>query len=158
MFFDFDAALEDQLAEATTMAEVHEGLITLLSRIRAEHPEKGVFYVIGIITSDGEEHVQRNLELLASNTQLLRQHYGPLIFSARSVWSDGLFARVGSSHLREEDFITLWRLMLRSGLVTGILMTPRWECSRGARDEYETARSLNLEIHFPEVLFGQQAI
>lgn len=153
MLFDFDTALQDQLRAASTMKEVRDGLIALLARVKAEHPEERILYVIGIISSDGAEHVQRNLDALERNTKLLREHYGPFVFSARSVWSDELFARVGSPNIPEQDFIQLWDEMLHCGCISGLLLTPRWEISRGAQDEHRIARSLNLEIHCPEVLF-----
>ena len=48
---------------------------------------------------------------------------------------------------RRKAFIAFWREVLELGKVTDIFMTPRWEQSEGATDEYNTAQRLGIQIH-----------
>lgn len=41
-----------------------------------------------------------------------------------------------------------WREIFKSGHVTDVFMTPRWEKSKGAVDEYKTAQKIGLTIHY----------
>ena len=50
--------------------------------------------------------------------------------------------------LREHHFVQFWKMILKSGHITDIFMTPRWEISRGAKVEYITAKKLKIKIHF----------
>lgn len=138
------------LGSANTLLEVRDSLLTLF-RIFKNNGYRQMGYVSGIITSDGPEFVERNIERLAYFTEELRGYKNFPIFSATDVFSQKLFERLDEMTLetnsREEKFIRFWRDILESGFITDIFMTPRWEESKGAKDEYKTAKRLGLKIH-----------
>lgn len=137
-------AIREQVRQATTLAEVGEGLLRVLVQ------EKQVGYVAGIITSDGPEHIKDNIRRLGEWTERIREREGKPTFSAVDVFDDALFARLNASALPQDSWWIFWRGVLGSGYVTDIYMTPRWQESTGARDEHETALKLGITIHYLE--------
>lgn len=74
------------------------------------------------------------------------------MFSAIDVFSSEIYERLAEWKLpfneREVKARSFWRKILKSGHVTDIFMTPRWEKSKGATDEHKTAKEIGLKIHY----------
>lgn len=126
---------------------VHAAVDRFLRAHRASQTDPRVGYVAGIITSDGPEHIARNNARLARYADYLRSIHPFPLFACPDIFTDEVFAQVGAQHLTVEEWLIFWRKILRLGHVTDVFMTPRWEVSLGAQDEYKTAQALNLRIH-----------
>jgi hypothetical protein len=143
--------IQEVLISVTSFSEIHQEITKLFAHTRKNHPSNRIGYVSGIISSDGPEHMDRNIKILKEYTEKLRDTHDFPIFSATDVFSDEIFGRLGhfTSHRRmQEEFMQFWRDIFDSGHITDIFMTPRWEKSEGAKDELETAKKLNLKIHY----------
>lgn len=83
--------------------------------------------------------------------KLRRVHKFPM-FSAVDVFSDNIYAQLEEMALsfekREVKIRSFWRQIFKSGYVTDIFMAPRWDKSKGATDEHETAKQIGLKIHY----------
>lgn len=133
----------------TTINGVRDAVIGVFEQVKDENdPRMG--YVSGIITSDGPEHQDRNIRILAEYTDRIRGLHPFPIFSATDVFNDEVFDRINATSLPVQSWFDFWRDVLNSGYVTDIFMTPRWEKSSGARDELETAEKLGLKVHYVE--------
>lgn len=111
-------------------------------------------YVAGIINSDGLEHFETNRKRLAAYVEKLRRIHKFPVFSAVDVFSNNVYAQLEEMTLsfdeREAKMRSFWREILKSGCVTDIFMTPRWDKSKGASDEHKIAKQIGLRIHYIE--------
>ena len=145
--FDFDSAVAAAVANAVTLDDVQRAIIHFLREVCRATPGVGFHYVVGMISSEGPEHIPRNLERLTAYTHAVRGHHGPYAFSARSIWTDGLFGRIGETKgMTTQDWMPFWRGVMESGCTAALHLCPRWEQSHGARDEVETAQRLGIPI------------
>lgn len=134
--------------EATTLVEVREGLLRAFVQEKQGKDGLRIGYVAGIITSDGPDRIEENIQRLEEHTQRIREKENILIFSAVDVFDEELFARLKAHTLPSDSWWIFWREVLGSGHVTDIYMTPRWQESTGARDEHKTAVRLGIAIHY----------
>lgn len=130
--------------KATNLPEVRDKLLAVL----AQQNGSRIGYVAGIITSDGPEHIEKNLQKLEKCTQRIKQRESIVVFSAVDVFDEELFIRLKASTLPQDSWWIFWREVLGSGHITDIYMTPRWQESTGARDEHETATKVGIAIHY----------
>ncbi|MBI2027995.1 MAG: hypothetical protein HYT07_00155 [Candidatus Levybacteria bacterium] len=148
--------LEIALSEVVDLNQTSERLINLFVSLKAQK----VGYVAGIINSDGPSLVQRNRKLLNQYTRILKEDHKLPLFSAVDVFTDSVCKRLREYRLtiseREKKFYGFWDKVLSSGHVTDIFMTPRWEISRGARDEHRVAVKNGLKIHYVEDLIREK--
>ena len=138
--------IEETVRNASSIDEVKTLLISLLRKIRQDSNRIG--YVAGLITSEGPENIDKNVRRLVKFTSDIRSENNFPIFASTDVISDALFKKIGADAIKSGDWEKFWRAVLAQGGVTDVFMTPRWEISRGATDEYNTAKSLGLQIHF----------
>lgn len=141
----------DTLADVETMAVARERVIETLERVKADRHEY-LGFVSGIISSDGDEQIERNIHRLAAFTEQIRREQPFPIFSATDVFSPELFERLTEMRLgrpeREAHFFDFWSAILHSGHVTHVFFTPRWEQSAGSSDEHKTALQLGLTVTY----------
>jgi len=154
----------DVLADVGTMALARDRVIETLAKVKADTHEY-LGFVSGIVSSDGDEYVERNIRRLAAYTERIRSEQPFRIFSATDVFSPELFARLTEMKLdreeREAHFFDFWSAVLHSGHVTHVFFTPRWEQSAGASDEHKTAKQLGLTITYVDqviVTAGETAL
>ncbi len=142
------------LINARNLTEVESAMVDLFVTLKRADSVTDIGYVAGIITSDGSKHIEANILRLANYTERLRTAHDFPIFSATDVFSSELFKRLPEMalphHEREIHFINFWRNILNSGHVSHIFMTPRWDKSKGAMDEHQTARQRGLKIYYVE--------
>lgn len=139
--------IKNKIKTAQSLKEIKEGLFNTFDEIRISEKFNRIGYVSGIISSDGHEYVVRNMNILQESTEKLRNDYNFSIFSATDVFDDEVFSRIDAHNLPYEEWIYFWRDILKAGYITDVFMTQRWEQSKGAIDEYETAEKLGLRIH-----------
>lgn len=144
--------IREVVKDAKNLNQIKQSLIKLFQDIKETDQHTQLGYVAGILYSDGPEHFERNRQLLATRTEIIRKTQSFPIFSAHDIFSDGIYSQIEERNFSHQDrrdiFITFWRDIVGSGFVTDIFMTPRWEFSEGAIDEHETAQKFSLTIHY----------
>lgn len=137
---------------AHSLPRVKEQIVALFEQMKGENGEKRIGYVAGIIGSDGLEKVAENMQKLAEHTERIRREQDFPIFSSTDIFSEELYERLEEMRLEYEEqrkvFMQFWREIFEEGGISDIFMTPRWEESEGAFDEYETAKRLGIAIHY----------
>ncbi len=140
------------LKNATTLHHVKKELVKLLEITKNKNGDIQIGYVAGILNSDGPAHIEKNRRKLATYTEKLRQIHEFPIFSNVDIFSNEVYNRLEEWRLsleeREAKARLFWREILESGHITDIFMTPRWDKSKGATDEHETAKKIGLKIHY----------
>ena len=134
--------------ESGTLAEVRDNILTLFKYMVEEEGVTQIGYVAAIITSDGEEKVGENIARLQRYTEHVRKTQNYPVFSATDVFTEELYERLFAAGFKNDDWIVFWREVLGKDFVTDIFMTPRWEQSTGASDEYQTAKRTGKNLHY----------
>lgn len=145
------------LKPAASLFYIKKQLIKVFKVVREESGNiVRIGYVAGILNSDGPLYFESNRKKLLNYTEELRSVHKFSIFSAVDVFSAEIYERLKEMSLpfeqREIKMRFFWREILESGYVTDIFMTPRWEKSKGAYDEHETAKRIGLRIYY----YGKQ--
>lgn len=137
-------------AQANTLDEVKTSLLNLLEKVRKNNPHLG--YVSGIISSDGEEYIARNKQILSLYTLKISLENNMPTFSTVDIFSKALLERTKLLNLpvteREQKLRNFWEEVLSSGLITDIYFTPRWRRSTGAKLEHQVAKKHGLTLHY----------
>lgn len=112
-------------------------------------------YVAGLVSSDGQEKIQENLERLNFYTNLLSKKYPKAkFFSAADIFNEDLYKRLLGDNFviskRKKSFLEFWRGILREETVDDVSMTPGWDRSVGAIDEHKTILKLGLKHQYVE--------
>ncbi len=106
----------------------------------------------GIINSDGPKYIDANRKKLTFHAEKLRKIHRFPMFTAVDVFPQEIYKNLEEWKLsfekREAKVRNFWQKILKSGYVTDIFMTPRFEKSKGAQDEHKTAKRLGLTIHY----------
>ena len=148
-------SLKDAIVSSNTINEAEEKLISTLDEIRHQNPEIRVYFVSGIVTSDGPSFVKRNLQVLQDRALRIAEKVDGIVFSAANIFNSELFKKFDSAGATNEDYLIFWERVLNSGQITDVVMTPRWEESGGARRENETAITIGLQIHDYQDIIGE---
>ncbi len=138
------------LRSAASLEAVKTGVIDVLRAAREEEQAEQLGYVAGIVTSDGPAKINDNVKRLEAYTEQIRQEQGYPVFSSTDVFSQAIFDQIHAHGLPNQAWLDFWQDVFGSGHVTDVFMTPRWEQSTGAQDEYETAKRLGLTVHYVE--------
>lgn len=139
------------LCNASCLEDMARSLVAHLAEMRAEHPQMG--FVSGVISSAGEHLIVQNIARLARFADHLSVELGMPVFCAAFVFTSQHFERLPQLKLpreeREPQLVEFWRIVLRSGYVTDLFMTPGWEASAGAVDEHVVAQEVGgIKIHY----------
>jgi len=146
-------ALIKSVSKTKTIEKAGGKFIDALDKIRKEHPEMKIYYVIGTVTSDGPEFIERNLGILKSISENVGHKLNKsVVFSAADIFNDKLFRRFNSHGAVNQDYLNFWDKVISSGCIEGIVRAPGWERSAGASHESNTAHSKKLIIHDYSVL------
>lgn len=138
------ALFASRMNGATTLDECKTRVISVLGQLRMDSDHIG--QVCGMISSDGPQHIPRNLDTLRNYTELLRRASLFPVYCAADAFPIGFLNKLPK--YPQSKWILFWREILASRLVTDILLIPRWNLSEGARDEHETAHRLGLTVHY----------
>ncbi len=128
----------------TKIEVVESDLIGILSKIKRNNAER-LGFVSGIISSDGERHIPANMEALNLYTEFYRDYTPFPVFSASDIFHPWT---VGKFNLTKPEWSTFWTNILKSGNITDVFMTPRWNFSFGSIEEQKTAKELKLKLHY----------
>jgi hypothetical protein len=139
--------IQKHLQGASTLQQIASGLTNLFLEMRHEGVRE-IGYVSGMITSEGPENIDRNLERLDVYTSQLQKKYPFPIFSQNDIFTPDVYEAIKQSGATHEDFDKFYRDVHGSGYITHMFMTPKWELSLGANEEYHTAKKNNLNIVF----------
>ncbi len=141
--------IEEAVRNAKNIDEVKSLVLSVLEETRSKGAER-VGYVAGLITSEGPENIDKNVQRLVKFTDNIRTQKDFPIFSSTDVISDELFERLGLEEFQKTDWEKFWRDILgaEGRYITDIFMTPRWEVSRGSRDEHAVAKEVGMQIHY----------
>ena len=140
--------IREAVKESGTLNEVRDNILAVIKNMFEIEGVTQIGYVSGIITSDGPEKISENLNRLQKFTDLVRKTSDFPIFSSIDVISDELFKRLGAAKIEQEVWRVFWREVLQSPYVTDMFMTPGWEQSRGALDEFQTAKATGKTLHY----------
>ncbi len=142
--------IQNYFLDSKSFRDIESKVTSLFANLKKTEPELDIIYVAGIISSDGKDFIQRNRQILANNTEKVREatRETAFVFSAEDIFDDKVIAKLDPNEIsNEENWYQFWRNVLRSG-VTHIVLTPRWEESKGATDEFLTANSIGLPIYY----------
>lgn len=129
-----------------SLEEVTLSLVSYLSKI---HASKKIVYVSGIITSDGQDFIKRNIRNLKRHTKDISCGTDSHVFSAVDALTSNVIENLRKhNHYTEEHYRVFWKTILESKVIDSIVMTPGWSRSSGAIIEYRTALSEKIEILF----------
>ena len=144
------AKIQKAIENSTNLKHVEKAILEIFKEVKKDNSKIG--YVAGIVTSDGEENMMRNIKRLDELTEKLRKKSNFPVFSSVDIFGGGIYDKIEDFHLekplREKAFINFWRILLKSGHITDIYMTPRWNKSKGAKDEHKTAKEVEIVIHY----------
>lgn len=148
------AEIYQAINHSTNLVHVQEGMFEVFKTIKEAEPNQRIGYVSGLISSEGPENIPKNMKRLEAYTELIRKQYDFPIFSATDVFGNGMHEQVEEFHfekeLQQKHFMDFWDAVLGTGHVTDIFMTPRWEVSTGAKDEFRIAQAMGMKIYMIE--------
>ena len=139
--------LSKSVAETWTLAEAEEKFTQALELISRTKPSEKIYYVIGTVTSDGPEYIERNLKLLKDRSENVSNVLKGTVFSAADIFNNTLFDRFDAKGAVNQDYLDLWEHVLKTGYITDIVRTPGWEKSGGASHENRIAKMTGIAIH-----------
>lgn len=141
--------VKEAVKESNTLNEVRDSLFALFRHLREEGFQQ-IGYVSGPITADGPDNINKNLEILEKNTKTIRSKHDFPVFSPTDVFDKALFDRLNANGFKNSDWEVFWVELLTSGekFVTDIFMTPGWERSHGSTLEFNSAKQVEIEIHY----------
>jgi hypothetical protein len=141
-------SLIKSVSKTNTIEEAGKCFINSLGEIKREHPDLQIYYVIGAVTTDGQEFIERNLELLKEKAkEVNRKLPKAVVFSAGDIFNRKLFKRFDSHGAVNQDYLDLWEKVLGSGFVDSIIRTPDWGRSVGATHENNIAHQKGLRVY-----------
>ena len=144
---NYNSMLKNSIRNCSDLNEICEVVRLNIQNAKKDVGDLRIVYVAGKVTADGETKILFNLKRLSLYTKQLRRKFR-FVFSSADVFDQETYWKLNlAKPLHEESFYKFWRKILRSG-VTDIYMTPEWEMSTGATDEYNTAKKIGLNIHF----------
>lgn len=135
------------LKSYVTLEDIFEHICNQLKKLREVGHQEKIGMASGSINADGPAYKQRNIRRLIAFTQLIEKRVRFPVFCASYFFTDNVYKHLESQNSTYDDYMLFWRKVLLSGIVTDLFMMNGWKRSRGARDEYETAKKCNIVIH-----------
>lgn len=144
--------VEKILHNSSDLKSVEKTLLAYLEKLRNIKKRERIGFVSGIVFSDGEEYVKRNIKILHDRTDKVRKKHNFSIFSAYDVLYNGLFWKLPESKLpfekRRPIFFGFWKRVMECGHITDMFMSPGWEKSVGAVKEHESAKKMGMRVFY----------
>ena len=141
-----------EIQNSSSLDHVREGLARVFNAVKSAEKNQRIGVVSGIISSDGDENIERNTRRLEQFTKAVSGKFGIPVFSTADVFGNGMYDKVEEfqfeRELREQHFRNFWKMVFETGHITDIFMTPGWERSIGAYDEHEIAKEKGMIIHY----------
>ena len=124
--------MEQRLFAAINDCESMHDVLDIVKRLLKETKNGGhdrIGYVAGIISSDGPEHIAANFARLCQYSRAIRVRAEIPLISAGWVFPPDMFNRLNGAAMGEQFFYDFWEQVLRTGHITDMFFTPRWEVS-----------------------------
>ncbi len=136
-------------ADSRDFERTKQRALDILKEAKEQSESGKIGFVSGVIKSEGSVYLVRNIKNLARYTRFIKRNVDYPVFCALDfIESEAAFRLLPKPPAgREELSQRFWREILESGYITDVFMTPQWELSKGATNEYQTAKRLNLRIH-----------
>lgn len=142
----------EEIKHATKLDHIRVGLIRVFESVQHFESQKRIGIVSGIVSSDGDENIEKNVRRLDKFTVAVRKKIGIPTFSTADVFGKEMYNKIEEfrieKELREQRFRRFWEIVLQSGHITDIFMTPGWERSTGATEEHKIAKKLGIKVHY----------
>jgi len=134
--------------EHANLDRVYKIVSSKIKQIKKSNKNCRIGYVAGKITSDGPTQIKTNLSRLHRFTKKVSQKENIFVFSAADIFNSVAYWKTNLPKPdHKKQFYEYWGEILDSG-ITDIYMTPGWEKSLGATDEYNRMRKRGISIHF----------
>lgn len=140
--------LYDNLNKARNIDEVCESLDQYLQIWQQKHPERGINFVIGVITSEGKEKEEGNRQRLKRYTEIIRKQSKGFTFCWEDIFVSEIRKNIQADSISYEKFLECSQTIVGGGYISDIYLTPRWEKSLGARLEHKVAQEKGIRLHF----------
>ena len=147
--------MRDKLIEALsledprTLDSVKNVLLSVLEDLRLSGQDR-IGYIPGIISSDGEENISRNVQRLSGYADAIQELVNFPVFAPTDAINNNVYKSLDISVLppaeREDSLNVFWSEVLGGGYITHMFATPRWEESRGAMNEHNIAKRMDIKI------------
>jgi hypothetical protein len=138
--------------KATNLTDVSIAVCRIVRVVSSR--EGGFAFISGIISSDGPKLIDRNMEILSESTDHVREISPKPVTSASDIFHKELLAKF-RENTTHEQWDLLWKNVLDSG-ISQLIMTPRWDLSRGAKVEHDHAVMRGIQVDYrdddPELL------
>ena len=138
--------LIESVSLSRTLDEARIKFLSALEKTTRERPGIKICYVIGTVTSDGPEHIQENLKLLKERSAKVAETFEGIAFSAADLFNQTLFDRFNKVGAKNQDYLDFWEAIIKSGYITDIVRTPKWQLSIGASHESKIAIEGGLQV------------
>lgn len=113
-----------------------------------------VHYVAGAISSDGDEHIDRNIaELLRLQVEVAQQlGEKAIVLTSPAIFTPLMYKKLRIFEMprveRELNLQGFWDKIISSGYISGIHFAPNWRRSVGAKLEHEAATQNGTGIFY----------
>lgn len=139
--------LTTSISGSSSLLEAELNFLEALKYIKEQSPDLLIYYLIGTVTSDGPEYIERNLQLLKERSQKAGEVLDGIVFSAADIFNQQLFDRFDKRGAVNQDYLDFWEDILKSGFITDIIRASGWEKSMGASHENKIASQEGIAIH-----------
>lgn len=145
---NFRDQIRGVMNEAADLDEGYYKLSALFRNLKRQNSTLPITYVAGIVTSDGPQNIDKNMQMLSVYVDRLisDNRFGPQVFSASDVFNRPLFAKFDNAGAENSDYLNFWVKILRTKTVDNLLLTPGWRRSNGATAENNVAKQVKLNI------------
>ena len=140
---------ENVFENCSSMDDLQVSALAILE----EHAASGreIHYVAGPISSDGDEHIQRNIAELQRQRAGVAAELGEraVVFCALDIFTPTVFDRLKVFGMprdeREEKMRQFWHSIFESGGIKKAHFADRWWLSVGASLEHDDSIAFNIE-------------
>ncbi len=139
--------IQNAIQHSIDLEDIKKNLFKLFRQLR-KNEYQNIGYVSGIITSNGPQHISKNLKMLEKYTTELRRKHNYPIFSATDIFSQKIFEQINAQNLTTQNWNNFWKELIGhpQKYISHIFMTPGWKQSQGAKQEHLVAKKNELQI------------
>jgi hypothetical protein len=140
-------SLAEAVRKSDRLVDASAWVIAVLKQFRSMYPGEAIVFVSGILTSDGEEKFWENMAKLRTYTEIVRERYFPLAFSAADIFPQETLERFVAGGANNDTFLKFWDTVLRHSPITDVVFAPGHERSTGSGHEKTLAMERSLGMH-----------
>ena len=144
------AKLRDYSDLVSTFDDAYGHAISVLRLFRNGYAYPQIGCVVGPLTSDGPEHVKENRRVLVELAGVLGSMFSFPVCTMQDLFSVATLRRLKDKGYTSRHYTEFACEILKSGYITDVFMSPRWEKSKSARAEHDAAERFGITIHYIE--------